>query len=254
VFSSVRFAAVLLFAAGLAAAQGPPSASAPVDRGHRLFDIHCARCHGIGGGGGEGPPLTRPVLRRAPDDATLVDVIQEGIPRTAMTGAFSLSDAEAGDVAAYVRSLGSIESGAPAIGDASRGRAIFDENGCAACHIVAGEGRGLGPELTSIGASRGVAHLRDSVADAEAVVAEEYRMVSIRTAGGAAIRGLRVNQDDVSVLVRDADARLHSFLFADLESFQLQTGVSLMPSYAGRLSSEEIESLIAYLASLRGAN
>ena len=27
--------------------------------GKQLFDIHCSRCHGIGGTGGEGPSLTR---------------------------------------------------------------------------------------------------------------------------------------------------------------------------------------------------
>jgi putative heme-binding domain-containing protein len=141
----------------------------------------------------------------------------------------------------------------PATGDAARGRAIYEENGCSACHIVAGDGRGLGPELTSIGVTRGVEHLRSSLLDAAELVAEEYRLVSVRTTGGAAVRGLRVNQDDFSVLVRDADARLHSFLFEDLASMRLELGESLMPSYAQRLSQGEVENLVAYLASLRGA-
>jgi cytochrome c oxidase cbb3-type subunit III len=239
--------------AGLGAAPPSPAAGAAAgDRGHRLFDVHCSRCHGIGGGGGEGPPLTRPVLRRAPDDATLVDIIQNGIPRTPMTGSFALSDAEAGEVAAYVRSLGRAESAAPATGDPARGRAIYDENGCAACHIVAGEGRGIGPELTAIGTLRGVEHLRESLLDAKAVVAEEFRLVSIRTADGAPVRGLRVNEDDFSLLVRDADGRLHSFQIEDLTSMRLEMGESLMQSYAGRLSRDQIENLVAYLASLRG--
>ncbi len=241
-----------LVVAGIAAAREPAPAAeaAPVDRGHRLFDIHCARCHGIGGGGGEGPALARPVLRYAPDDAALVTVIQDGIPRTAMTGT-SLSNAEAIDVAAYVRSLGRVE---PAVvtGDAGRGRVLYDEQGCGACHIVAGDGRGIGPELTSIGEQRGADYLRQSLVDATAVVAEQYRVVTVRGKGGETVRGLRVNEDDFAVLVRDADARLHSFVLEE-STLRKEMGESLMPSYAQRLSSVEIEDLVAYLVGLRGA-
>jgi putative heme-binding domain-containing protein len=243
--------AACLVVAGFAAPREPESpAAGTADRGRRLFDIHCSRCHGVGGGGGEGPALTKPVLRYAPDDATLVSVIQDGIPRTAMVGSFALSDAEAMDVAAYVRSLGRVERKAVA-GDVERGRAIYDEQACGACHIVAGDGRGIGPELTAIGEARGADHLRESLLDAAAVVAEEYRVVTVRGEGGDFVRGVRVNEDDFTVLVRDADARLHSFALEE-SSMSKEMGASLMPSYAKRLSNEEIEDLVAYLVSLRG--
>ena len=243
--------AACLVVAGFAAPPVPESpGTATADRGRRLFDIHCSRCHGVGGGGGEGPALTKPVLRYAPDDATLVSVIQDGIPRTAMVGSFALSDAEAMDVAAYVRSLGRVEQEAVA-GDVERGRAIYDEQACGACHIVAGDGRGIGPELTAIGEARGADHLRQSLLDAVAVVAEEYRVVTVRGKSGASVRGVRVNEDDFSVLVRDADARLHSFAL-DESTMSKEMGASLMPSYAKRLSNAEVEDLVAYLVSLRG--
>jgi cytochrome c oxidase cbb3-type subunit 3 len=243
--------AACLVVAGFAAPREPESpGAATADRGRRLFDIHCSRCHGVGGGGGEGPPLTKPVLRYAPDDATLVSVIQDGIPRTAMVGSFALSDAEAMDVAAYVRSLGRVEREAVS-GSVERGRAIYDEQACGACHIVAGDGRGIGPELTAIGEARGADHLRSSLLDAAAVVAEEYRVVSVRAESGASVRGVRVNEDDFSVLVRDADARLHSFAL-DESTMSKEMGASLMPSYGKRLSSAEVEDLVAYLVSLRG--
>jgi hypothetical protein len=63
---------------------------------------------------------------------------------------------------------------------------------------------------------------------------------------------VRVNEDDFAILVRDADAGLHSIA---LEGAALRKEMkeSLMPSYAKRLSSAEIEDLVAYLVSLRGA-
>jgi putative heme-binding domain-containing protein len=248
---SCLVAACVIVAGNALAREPEPSAAAPADRGRRLFDIHCSRCHGVGGGGGEGPALTRPVLRYAPDDDTLVSVIQDGIPRTAMVGSFALSDPEAADVAVYVRSLGRVEPSA-VTGDATRGRAIYDDQACGACHIVAGEGRGIGPELTAIGDARGADHLRQSLLDAPASVAEEYRVITVRGKTGTAVRGVRVNEDDFAVLVRDADARLHSFAL-DESTMSKEVGASLMPSYAKRMSSEEVEDLVAYLVSLRGA-
>jgi putative heme-binding domain-containing protein len=244
-------AAGLAAAAALAAAQESAPAAAALERGHRLFDVHCARCHGVGGGGGEGPALTRPLLRRAPDDETLIAVIQEGIPRTAMTGSFALSRPEAADVAGYVRSLGRVAR-QPVTGDPARGRAVYDDNGCAACHIVAGEGRGLGPELTAVGAVRGADHLRQSVLDAAAAVDDAHRVLTARTNDGRSVRGVRIAEDEFSVVLRDADFRLHSFTAAELADLRREMGASLMPSYATRLERAEVEDLVAYLVSLVG--
>ena len=132
--------------------------------GQRLFGSQCARCHGIGGTGGEGPPLTRPRLRRAADDDALFAVIQGGIPGTAMPMTWQMSDEEIRRVVGYVRSLGRTEEVAVA-GDPSRGRTVYQTNACGTCHIISGQGTSLGPELSEIGAMRGLEHLRESVID-----------------------------------------------------------------------------------------
>ena len=77
--------------------------------GKQLFDVHCARCHGIGGGGGEGPDLRHPVLPSAPDDRALAAVISYGIPGTGMAGAWILTEPEVRQIVSYVRSLGRTE-------------------------------------------------------------------------------------------------------------------------------------------------
>ena len=56
----------LLLLAAPAAAQPLAEASADdVAHGKRVFDIHCSRCHGLDGVGGEGPNLMRENLRRS---------------------------------------------------------------------------------------------------------------------------------------------------------------------------------------------
>ena len=47
--------------------------------GERLFRIHCARCHGIDGAGGEGSNLARPKLNYATDDIALMAILNEGM-------------------------------------------------------------------------------------------------------------------------------------------------------------------------------
>jgi mono/diheme cytochrome c family protein len=81
----VRFlgCAVLFFAIALpraSAAQSP----ADVAAGKTLFGHLCVTCHGFEGTGGSGPPLNRPKLVDAPDDATLRAIIADGIPNRGM--------------------------------------------------------------------------------------------------------------------------------------------------------------------------
>ena len=81
-----------------------PSSHADLARGEMLFGVHCARCHGAKGEGSRGPALNRPKLPRAPDDATLLNVIGEGIRGTEMPGAGAMSDREMRQTAASTRS------------------------------------------------------------------------------------------------------------------------------------------------------
>src|SRR5690349_10986554 len=64
-----------------------PQSPAELDRGRRLFETHCAPCHGPRGEGGKGPTLAQPSLPRASDDASLLRIIRGGIDGTEMPGA-----------------------------------------------------------------------------------------------------------------------------------------------------------------------
>ena len=59
-------------------------------------------------------------------------------------------------------------------GDASRGERTYAGQGCAACHILAGQGKGFGPELTSIGLRRSAAHLRESIVTPQAKIVDGF--------------------------------------------------------------------------------
>src|SRR5437773_10866691 len=85
-----------------------PGSRADLATGAKLFEHQCALCHGPKGEGGRGPMLTRAKLSRAPDDAALVKVIEDGIRGTEMPAAGSMTDREMRQTAAFVRSLGKV--------------------------------------------------------------------------------------------------------------------------------------------------
>ena len=231
--------------------------------GQRLFESQCARCHGIGGTGGEGPPLTRARLRHASDDDAVFSVIRNGIAGTGMPRTWQMNDQEIWQVSGYVRSLGRVAP-VPLPGDPQRGRALYEANECGSCHIVNGEGEGLGPELSEIGVMRGPVHLREALVDPGAslptggllpllpVGYKEYLPVRIVGQDGREVQGMRVNEDTFTIQLRDAQNRFHSFRKQELATLERQPDRSLMPSYRDRLSDAQLDDLIGYLAILRG--
>jgi cytochrome c oxidase cbb3-type subunit 3 len=220
--------------------------------GKKLYESHCSLCHGQTGTGGKGPNLSQPILRHAPDDKRLAEVIQQGIPGTEMPGAWQLTDHEALQVASYVRSLGRVAA-VRLPGDAARGRALYEsKGGCAACHIIHGTGSSFGPELTGIGAKRNDEYLRESVLKPGAAVPEGFLVVRVITRDGKMFRGLRINEDSFTIQLRDASNGFFSFRKSDLTSLKKEFNESLMPSYESRFTPAELDDLIAYLASLRG--
>jgi len=240
----------------------PPASVAPLRSagssdlaaGKRIFESQCAWCHGTNGTGGTGPALQRATLRNADTDKALVDIVRNGIPGTEMPGFTSaLTERTAWQTAAYVRSLGRAAS-QPIPGDATRGAALYASAGCGGCHVIAGRGTMLGPELTSIGALRGLSHLRESIVNPAAAHPPGYLVVRATTNTGREIRGIRLNEDVFWIHIRDAGGAVHVLLKSDLSKLDRELEATLMPSYASRFSAAELDDLVAYLASLRGTS
>jgi putative heme-binding domain-containing protein len=139
-----------------------------------------------------------------------------------------------------------------ATGHAATGKAIFDgKGGCGACHSIGDRGASLGPDLGDIGIKRSAKSLRLSLIDPDAEIRKEYYTVVVVTKHGETIRGLTLNEDDLSIQIRDINGNPRSFLKDDLKTARREQR-SLMPSYATRLSGAEIDDVVAYLRTLKG--
>ena len=239
----------LLLASGVALVTEAQNPNLDVAPGRRLFDAQCALCHGQTGGGGRGPGLLKPDLAKAPDDAALLRVIENGIPPE-MPGAWQLSPNELKQVAAYVRSLGRI---APEIvsGSPERGREVYTRSACASCHLVNGVGSGYGPELSNIGTRRNAAHLRESIVKPAATLPEGFLMMEVETLTARKISGMRLAEDPFTLQLQDAGGRLHSFRKSALRRTRKVPKASPMPAY-DQLAESDLQDLIAYLASRKG--
>ena len=252
---------VLLLTIALPRAAAAQS-QADVAAGKTLFGHLCVTCHGFDGAGGAGPPLNRAKLVNAPDDAALRAIIADGIPNRGMPRVRRTLDGEQRALVAYVRSLG--RTARPTRGNAQKGSELYAKMNCATCHIVKGQGGTLGPELTDIGVQRGPQYLRQALLEPAAAFPNstlrvqgpgysEFLPVRVVMKDGAEVRGIRLNEDLFTIQLRDQSGKFHSIRKSNAEVIRKETGVSLMPSFAGRMSDGELDDLVAYLSSLGGA-
>ena len=176
--------------------------------------------------------------------------MQLGIPGTEMPRSRVMSDTELRKLGGYVRSLGRTEPVAIP-GDPNRGKALYQEKGCNICHIVAGDGGALGPELTEVGARRSPSYLEQSLLTPGAAVSERYLVVELSLKDGSRLRGVRLNEDAFTIQLKDEGEQFHSFSKSQLEKLDKRFDESMMPSFEKELTASQLEDLVAFLASLR---
>jgi cytochrome c oxidase cbb3-type subunit 3 len=247
-----------------------PYASDPkaAKAGEYEFRINCALCHGLGAhGGGRGPDLTRAQKKHAHSDAELFQVISNGIPGTVMPAngtngqGVGMTDEEIWQIITYIRSV-EVKAPAKPIGNAAHGRELFygDAN-CSLCHMIAGKGGRVGPELTSVGGSRTREAIIDSVRNPSRHLAwgltestkefpQEYETITVVTADGKQIKGVALNEDNFSVQIMDTSEQIYLLEKDKLRSFG-KTRESIMPQYnPDTLSDKDLDDVVAYLTSV----
>ena len=254
--------------AGLAQDKNPYEGNPEVAKlGEYQFRLNCAFCHGLGArGGGRGPDLTRAQKRHGNSDAEMFHNIHDGIPGTAMPAATNggigvgMSDEEIWQVISYLRRI-QVKAPAQPGGNPEHGKQLFiGASGCSTCHMIQGKGGRLGPDLTTVGASRSVEYLVESVRNPSRRLAqgileamkefpEEYESVSVVTADGTKLSGVLLNQDQFTLQMLDTREQLRLFEKAELRSFETRRE-SAMPVYDQKaLSDKDLQDLIAYLQS-----
>src|SRR5688500_16058447 len=139
----------------------------------------------------------------------------------------------------------------PPADDAAAGKLIFEGAGrCLRCHSVNERGGTLGPDLSWIGALRTDESLTTSLLDPDAQISHGYITVIVETKAGNRIEGVALNEDVLSIQLRDIRGNLRSFIKGELKHCRRDPR-SLMPSYRSTLSPSDISHVVAYLTTLK---
>ncbi|MEZ6076932.1 MAG: NPCBM/NEW2 domain-containing protein [Pirellulaceae bacterium] len=120
-------------------------------------------------------------------------------------------------------------------GDAAHGKElVLGRAQCATCHLFAGQGKSVGPDLTDVERKLDRTRLFDSVLNPSASIAFGYETWLIQTDEGQVITGFVIGEGDPVVLV-DAKGEQHSIPAESIE-FRQRQSVSIMPEMVGRES------------------
>jgi len=253
---SVAAIACVVLCVGIAqrtAAQGAAQQyrAADIQAGYKLYMAQCALCHGPNGDNIAGVNLPRGQFHRAVTDNDIKNTIRTGVAAAGMPP-FVFQPHEYDILVAYIRSGFDIEATPFRVGDAARGRSIYDGKGaCASCHRVHGNGPRAAPDLSDIGMLRKPSAIAGSLLDPSKAMLAINRPVRIVTRDGRTIRGRRLNEDTATVQLIDTQEQLVTIRKADIRDFEIGK-TSAMPSVVGKLSDNEVADLLAYLLTLKG--
>ena len=225
-----------------------------IDRGAGLYGANCAVCHAAGNGVA-GVNLSAGQFRHATNDNDLVAIIHNGIPGTAMPAHPEFASPELIALVAYVRNMRDYGAKPVQLGDAAKGKSLFDnEGGCLNCHQVNGRGSHVALDLSSVGALHPAAYLQRALLDPASTAAAipQSHMMRAVTKSGETITGRRLNEDTFTVQLMDDHEHLVALEKANLRSLSVVEGTT-MPSLNGKFTGAQIADLVAYLASLKRA-
>ncbi|MCH2114778.1 MAG: c-type cytochrome [Pirellulales bacterium] len=231
-----------------------------LDEGKSMFRGLCSGCHGGSARGGKGPNLTDDRwLHGDGTDVSIAGIIEKGVPGTTMKKlGESLKEEQIAKIIAHVRSLAKPEGDADwkpyMIGDAVAGKQLFLDMkspfACNKCHALGGRGGGIGPELDRIATRRSPQYVMKSIVDPSQDIAPHYEQILVLTDSGKSLVGLRINETNFSVQLREQDGRFHSLDKRTLEKVKtLKT--SIMPgNIAEMLTVKQLHDLFAFLMTL----
>jgi cytochrome c oxidase cbb3-type subunit 3 len=235
----------LLTSAGLLTAQ-----TDLVKAGESAFVQQCAFCHGRDTGGGEdGPDLTRSKLVTEDVKGDKIGpVVRNGrnnMPR------FTVTDQELAALAAFIhaqKTLAETQKGGRKGVDASdlttgnvdKGRQYFNGAGkCNSCHSPTGDLAGVATRNDGLKLFQRLMYPRGAKAK-----------MTVTTASGESVTGVRAYQDEFTVALRDAAGRYRSWP-ASRVKVKLDDPAEAHVELLAKYTDDDIHNLMTYLLTLK---
>jgi putative heme-binding domain-containing protein len=138
-----------------------------------------------------------------------------------------------------------------------RGRNLFGETKCFACHRFNNEGGGTGPDLTQVVGRFGARDLLESIIEPSKVISDQYAAIDVILNDGRRITGriVNLNGDNIQINTDMLDPnKLTGVNRSNIDTIT-PSKISMMPEgLIDTLNRDEILDLVAYLYSRGDAN
>jgi len=260
-FALVAFAVALLVLAlnvkGTPAAQDNPSQSErPIAEARQTFENRCAGCHGLDGRGGERAPdiATSPKTQNR-TDAGLTQIITNGIPTGGMPSFNSLDAPTIRSLVKYLRVLQGKSDAAAMPGNPATGKSLFYGSArCSGCHLAAGSGGFLGPDLSTYARRRPAEEIRDAITKPATLPGPGRNEVTVTPHNGQPMTGVLRNEDNFSLQLQSPDGAFHSVVKSDVASITRNPKPLMPTDYGTTLSASELNDLVSFLMSTAQQN
>ena len=137
-------------------------------------------------------------------------------------------------------------------GDSAHGKELFAERAtCAKCHIIGGQGRDVGPNLSEIGSKLAKDALLVAILDPNAGISHNYETFLAVTDDGKTVSGLLVSKTDDELVLKDANGIIHALKMAEVDEFK-KLPTSVMPADLQKLmSTQDLIDVVEYLMTLK---
>jgi putative heme-binding domain-containing protein len=128
-------------------------------------------------------------------------------------------------------------------------RQLVADNLCLTCHRIEQRGAYLAPSLNGIGARATAGEIHTAIVSPKPSLEPSNYLVRLTTADGKTLTGRILSQDDHQVRVIDASGEVTTYSKPELQQFTV-IDTNPMPSYERRITADDMDSLVRFLASL----
>ncbi|MDP6538227.1 MAG: DUF1080 domain-containing protein [Planctomycetota bacterium] len=139
-----------------------------------------------------------------------------------------------------------LDDGVLAAADLSAGREVYSRT-CEQCHVLFGEGRDVGPELT--GSNRAdKEYVLTNIIDPNALIPAEYQITTLQLDDESVVSGILTRETPTALTLKTQTETI--VVAADEVALRVAGEVSMMPEgQLQTLTEDEVRDLVAYLAS-----
>jgi putative membrane-bound dehydrogenase-like protein len=134
-------------------------------------------------------------------------------------------------------------------GDAAKGRQMFMQAGCVACHQVKGQFINFGPDLTEIGSKLSREGLFTAILYPSAAVEHSYGGVQVTTREGGSIMGYVISETADDLTLKIAGGAAYPIKKTNIQKREEMKDSLMPPGLAGAIGPSGLADLVDYLAS-----